>query len=126
MKRLLIVEDDDAVREFLIESLSEHFEVEAAADGLEGLNLFELKESSTSGKIDMLLSDMVMPNMDGLAMIKEVQNIRNLLPTVIISGDPDIDPEDLKKYCDLFFTKPVDPDDLVEALEMLPKTSRAS
>ena len=61
-KKILIVDDDPAIREILCSQLGRlHFQTVAAADGKEGVELFKTE------KPDLVLMDMMMPVMDGLA-----------------------------------------------------------
>ena len=68
--KVLIVEDDSASREFLLDTAeSQGFEARVAMDGLSGLEAF--KEFNP----DMVLSDIRMPKMDGLEMLKEIRKL---------------------------------------------------
>jgi YesN/AraC family two-component response regulator len=68
--KVLIVEDDSASREFLLDTVeSQGFEARVAMDGLSGLEAF--KEFNP----DMVLSDIRMPKMDGLEMLKEIRKL---------------------------------------------------
>lgn len=67
-KRILIVDDDPSVRTLFTDTLqSEGFEVVTAVDGQEGLNL--LKE----GGYDLVLLDVMMPKIDGIGILSELQ-----------------------------------------------------
>ncbi len=66
--KILIVEDEDAMREPLVEAFTkEGFIVASAADGIEGLS------EATKVRPDLILLDINMPNMDGLTMLKELR-----------------------------------------------------
>lgn len=69
MARILVAEDDEAVREFVERALS-HFghSVACVSDGSEALALLE----STEEPFDLLLTDIVMPAMDGIALALRV------------------------------------------------------
>lgn len=80
MARILVVEDVAAVREFVRRALTnEGHHVAAAEDGLKGLAML------ASGDFDLLLTDIVMPGLDGIALAlkvaKEYPNVRILLMT---------------------------------------------
>jgi two-component system cell cycle response regulator CpdR len=80
MARILVVEDVAAVREFVRRALAhDGHEVAVAEDGLRGLALM------TDGDFDLLLTDIVMPGLDGIALAlkvaKEFPDVRILLMT---------------------------------------------
>jgi YesN/AraC family two-component response regulator len=63
------------------------FEVFTASSGFEGLQL--LQENLT--KFDLVISDMKMPEMDGLTFIKNIKELNNSLPCLILSGYSETD-----------------------------------
>lgn len=66
---ILIVEDDDFLREVYVETLTdEGYKVESAIDGEEGMQ--KIKQ----GGYDLVLLDIVMPKMDGLTVIKKIKS----------------------------------------------------
>lgn len=71
--KLLIVDDSTMLRDMLTYALNEggYSEVDEAIDGVEGLN--KAKET----EYDLIISDVNMPNMDGLTMISEVRKLSN-------------------------------------------------
>jgi CheY-like chemotaxis protein len=80
MARILVVEDVAAVREFVRRALvNEGHTVTVAEDGLKGL------AALAAGEFDLLLTDIVMPGLDGIALAlkvaKEYPNVRILLMT---------------------------------------------
>ncbi len=80
--RVLLVEDDAQVRATLAEQLQEQgFRVLAAADGAAGL-------AALSGEIEvaLLVADLTMPGMDGVALIEAAQRARPGLPAILITG----------------------------------------
>lgn len=67
MARILLAEDEAGVREFVRRALAHHgHEVVAVADGLEALR--ELAAADGAARFDLLLTDIVMPQMDGIAL----------------------------------------------------------
>ncbi|MEA2486863.1 MAG: two-component system, OmpR family, alkaline phosphatase synthesis response regulator PhoP [Actinomycetota bacterium] len=85
-KTILIVEDEDAVRElekFILEQ--EGFDVMEARDGLEGLAKAEFK------KPDLILLDLMMPDVSGGRMFDEMKEhpVTAGIPIVVVTGKPD-------------------------------------
>lgn len=74
-KRILVVEDDTFLRELYADVLSaENYKVESAVDGEDALAKMKL------GGYDLVLLDIIMPKMDGLSVMKEMQNSKPLAP----------------------------------------------
>jgi CheY-like chemotaxis protein len=79
--KILIAEDDTAVREFASRALvNAGHEVIAAADGLQALEALENDE------FDLLLSDIVMPELDGIALALKVSRDWPDLPILLMTG----------------------------------------
>lgn len=66
-RRVLIVEDDEPTRRLLAITLRRGYDVLAAADGVEGLEL------ATSGRPDLIITDVMMPRLDGITMVRELR-----------------------------------------------------
>ncbi len=80
--RVLLVDDEDAVREVLTMQLEDFgFAVVPAAGGTEALALLAAGEA-----VDILVTDLSMPGMDGLAVIREVQERLRGLPALLLTG----------------------------------------
>ncbi len=81
MPRILVAEDDGAVREFVARALERQgHEVTSVADG--SAALAELG----AGRYDLLLTDIVMPGLDGIALSLKVAKTHPDLPIVLMSG----------------------------------------
>jgi excisionase family DNA binding protein len=80
-RRLLLVDDDEGTRILLTKMLEQHYDVETAADGAGALET--LRRDAT---VDLMISDLNMPGMDGMALIRAVKGIRPELPVIIITG----------------------------------------
>ena len=83
---VLYVEDENDVREFtakLLDSLLK--KVYVAEDGLEGLKIFEENKND----IDLIISDINMPKIDGLTMCEAIKKINTEIPLVITSAHND-------------------------------------
>ncbi len=83
MSKILIIEDEAAIRRVLFKILSEEndsYQVEDAEDGLEGL------EKIKHNDYDLILCDIKMPKMDGVEVLEAVKKIKPEIPIVMISG----------------------------------------
>lgn len=81
MATILLIDDEDLLREGLSELLgmSDHTVIEAR-DGVEALELFDRQ------KIDLVISDVVMPRMDGVDLVTRLRESHPNLPILTISG----------------------------------------
>jgi two-component system cell cycle sensor histidine kinase/response regulator CckA len=84
--RVLLVEDEDVVRNFAARALSRQgYEVLEAGTGVEALDVMAREE----GKIDIIVSDVIMPEMDGPSMLKEMRKTNPDIKIIFVSGYPD-------------------------------------
>ncbi len=80
---ILLVEDEEAVRAFAKRALiSRGYTVHEAATGTEALEVME----ETGGEIDLVVSDVVMPEMDGPSLLRELRKARPDLKIIFVSG----------------------------------------
>jgi CheY-like chemotaxis protein len=114
-KRILIVEDDNSIRELLVELLqSEGYEVNAAVNGLEGLKYLQTQQNP-----DLILIDLMMPVMDGYTFRTEQLKNKNWsgIPTVVMSAEANAK-EKMKEYhITAFLSKPVELDTILDTVE---------
>jgi len=81
MARILIAEDDAPVREFVTRALQHlGYETVAVEDGLAALAVL------ASGSFDLLLTDIVMPGMDGIALALKAASSHPDMPILLMSG----------------------------------------
>ena len=88
MPKILLIEDEAAIRRVLIKILTEEssdYEVEEASDGLEGI------EKVKDQDYDLVLCDIKMPKMDGVEVLEAVKKLKPEVPIVMISGHGDLD-----------------------------------
>ncbi|WPR71533.1 sigma-54 dependent transcriptional regulator [Flavobacterium sp. NG2] len=88
MPKILIIEDEAAIRRVLSKILCEEnntYEVEEAEDGTVGL------EKIKNNDYDLVLCDIKMPKMDGVEVLEEVKKIKPEIPMVMISGHGDME-----------------------------------
>lgn len=81
-KRILLVDDDDDIRRLMRAFLeADGYEVFSCRNGIRALEVFTAR-----GDVDLLLSDLQMPVMDGVELSQRVTALRPELPVVIVSG----------------------------------------
>lgn len=88
MPKILIIEDEAAIRRVLVKILGEEsdtYTVEEAEDGLVGL------EKIKNDDYDLVLCDIKMPKMDGVEVLEAVKKIKPEIPFVMISGHGDLE-----------------------------------
>lgn len=88
MSKILVIEDEAAIRRVLVKILSEEndkYQVGEAEDGLEGI------EKIKNDDFDLVLCDIKMPKMDGVEVLEAVKKIKPETPIVMISGHGDLD-----------------------------------
>jgi len=111
---VLLAEDDPALRRYLqIVLLRAGYNVFAASDGLEAMKLL------LSHSFDVVVTDAVMPNLSGHELCRFVRSSERLshLPLVLLSA---LDPKNAEtEQADVFLTKPISPERLLECLERL-------
>ena len=115
---VLLVDDNVAVRGLAAKLLEQAgYSVATAADGSEGLQYYQQHQSS----IALLLTDVMMPNMNGLELAEHVLRIDSQLPVLFMSGDA---------LCALrhleFLSKPFRAAELLERVNLLLKRNTRS
>jgi len=84
--RVLLVEDEDVVRSFAMRALKRQgYEVLEASTGVEALEVM----AQNQGRVDIVVSDVVMPEMDGPTLLKELRKTNPDLKIIFVSGYPD-------------------------------------
>lgn len=118
-KHILIVDDSKTVRNliaFIIKK--EGFTITTAEDGLDGL-----EKLYAADKVDLIISDINMPRMDGFTFIKTVreQDAYRDLPIVVLSteGQEHDIQQGLSLGANLYMVKPAQPDKMVKNILML-------
>lgn len=81
MSRILLIDDDDSLRRALRLALEKSgFAVTAVGDGRAGLAAFEIQP------VDLVITDLVMPNMEGVETIRALRKLAPHVPIIAISG----------------------------------------
>ena len=101
---LLIVEDNDELRSFISTSLSNLYNIKEAANGIEALHVLEVSV------VNMIISDIMMPEMDGMELCRRVKGDENYsyLPFIVLSAKTDVDSkiDGLSLGADAYLEKP--------------------
>jgi DNA-binding response OmpR family regulator len=117
MARILLVDDDAIVRETIqYVLLAEPHDVAVAQDGRTALDLFR------QSFFDLVITDIIMPEKDGIEIIREMREMRGTIRILAISGGGRIGNTDFlriaeKLGADAVVAKPFDPDDLIERID---------
>ena len=88
MSKILIIEDEAAIRRVLTKIISEEnetYQVDEAEDGLVGIDMI------LKADFDLVLCDIKMPKMDGVEVLEKIKKIKPEIPIIMISGHGDID-----------------------------------
>jgi DNA-binding NtrC family response regulator len=109
MEKILVVEDEQDIRDVLVETLGRWgYETTAVENGKVGLERFRAE------KFSLIVTDLRMPVMDGLTMLKTIKKEKPLMPIVVITGFPTVDSavESLVEGADQYIVKPIHFEDL--------------
>lgn len=101
---VLVVEDDDDVREYIAQSLNEDFNIATASNGIEGL------EKTLELMPDMIVSDIMMPGMDGIELCTRIKSESAVshIPVILLTAKDSL-PDKEQGYAagaDSYITKP--------------------
>ena len=107
---ILVVDDEPSIRRFAMRALHEEgFDVREAGDGEQALRIVD------AGGVSVLVSDVVMPRLNGVQLMERLARSHPQLPVVLMSGyaAPELAEMGIAAPCALL-TKPFTPDRLVE------------
>ena len=119
MPRILVIDDDAHIRRMLSRMLQQSgYEVKDAADGSEGLRLIR------EAPFDLVLTDLIMPEKEGIEMIIELRTEFPDVKIIAMSGGARMGPEAYLQLADSLgaertFSKPIDRDELIGAIKEL-------
>jgi two-component system, sensor histidine kinase and response regulator len=116
MHRILIVDDEESVRKFLIDTLRfAGYDTISAADGAIGLKMAEQTLP------DLIISDINMPHMDGYAMMEELRNFpqTSIIPIILLTIEDGYQSirRGMVRGADDYLPKPVSPGDVLAAVQ---------
>jgi len=115
--RILIVEDDVQLLQLLQNLLWQYYDVITAENGVEALEVLKLK------RVDLVVSDVIMPEMDGLTLCKSIKDdfITSHIPVVLLTARSETEQliEGLEKGADAYIVKPFHPRHLFVTIKKL-------
>ncbi|CAK7005843.1 MAG: Transcriptional regulatory protein CseB [Peptostreptococcus russellii] len=119
---ILVIEDDKDIQELMVEFLkAKDYYVDAVSDGVKGIQKFKEK------KYDLIILDIMMPNLDGFTTCKMIRNSSNI-PIIFLTALTD-EADQMKGFelgCDDYITKPFSFNLLVKRVEaILKRTTKA-
>lgn len=125
---VLVVDDEPAIRRFAARVLREEgFGVHEAADGAEALELI----STGIANLDIVLSDIVMPRVNGVQLLQTLSTLRPDLPVILMSGYGTVElaEQGIASPC-VVLTKPFSPETLVaevrRCIDLSPRAPRSA
>jgi len=115
-KKILVVDDYLPTRNLLVEALEQTgaYEVSEAENGLDAMKLFK------TGHYDMVISDIMMPGMDGMGLLNAIREIDGSVPIIMITAHPalDLTVKAMKFGAVDFLKKPFDIDELLFKVDL--------
>lgn len=119
-KHILVVEDNQDIRNYICSILHSDYVVTQAENGMIGI------EMANKHYFDLIISDLVMPEMDGIEMCKRLKRSieTDHIPIILLTAKSDIENqiEGLSIGADTYITKPFHPDHLAISVSMLIET----
>jgi DNA-binding response OmpR family regulator len=116
MAKILVIDDDEIMNGMTVQLLSEAgYEAEGAEDGNSGLKILESKS------FDLIVTDIVMPEKEGVETIIAIRDKNKSIPIIAISGGGRIDPQDYLRMAQHFgadytFQKPFEKEPFLAAV----------
>lgn len=120
MTTILVVEDDRNTRLLTVARLKPYFEVFSSSNGLEALDILYAKH------IDLIVADIMMPDMDGYELLKTLRQDKNNLPVLLLTAKQAFEDkrEGFSLGTDDYMTKPVNYEELMWRINALLRRSR--
>lgn len=118
MKRILIAEDEDAIRDFVVINLKRvGYEVVDVPDGEQALRVFE----QSGGDFDVVVLDVMMPGIDGFEVCEKIRAASNSIGIIMLSAkSQEMDKvRGLMTGADDYITKPFSPSELVARVDAI-------
>ncbi len=117
MKKTLLYVDDEEINLFIFRKMFEPlYEVITASSGAEGIKVIK----GSAHRIDLLISDLKMPDISGIKMIEQAQESLHGIPCFLLTGyeiNAEIEKALAANLISQVFNKPFDRQEIVDALE---------
>lgn len=114
MPKILVVDDSPVVKKIVTTTLiKKGFDVREALDGVEALEIL------LSEKIDLVITDLNMPKMDGLQLTREIRKnpIYKRIPIIMLTTNPSEEQKALEAGANLYLKKPVTSEELISHVQ---------
>ncbi|MBQ9215906.1 MAG: response regulator [Prevotella sp.] len=112
--RVLVVDDDAEIGEYISQELGSYYKISSVTSARDALRL--LLSAEPEKQFDLVVSDVMMPEMDGFTMLRMIKTNMNIshIPVVMLTSKADVANrlEGLEKGADAFLAKPFDMDEL--------------
>ncbi|MBR6867983.1 MAG: helix-turn-helix domain-containing protein [Prevotella sp.] len=122
MRRVLIVDDDEEISRYIATELSHYYKFGICHNGREGLKEL-LSPEQNDVPYDLVISDVMMPEMDGFTMLRMIKTNLNLshIPVIMLTSKADVGNrlEGLERGADAFLAKPFNMEELRMNIENL-------
>ncbi len=115
MSTILVVEDDRNTRLLTVARIKHYFDVISASDGQEALDVLYQK------KVDLIVADVMMPNMDGYTLLRTLRQENNDIPILLLTAKQSFEDkqEGFSSGTDDYMTKPVNYEELMWRINAL-------
>jgi len=120
IRRILLVDDEETFLTTVQRHLKRHgFFIETAVNGLEARR--HIEASSETAPFDLVISDVVMPGMDGISLLNWIKRDRPETSVILLTGfgDGDLAVKTVRPNIDTSGSKPITPDALMELIHQV-------
>lgn len=121
MQRLLVVDDEERIRDIIKEYIREEYQVEEASNGVEALNLFKKNEYA------LVILDIMMPNMDGWSVCRNIRKSSSVPIIMLTARGEEYDKLfGFELGVDDYIVKPFSPKELLARIKAIIRRSNDS
>ncbi len=121
-KRILVIDDNRAIRQSVAYILEQNgFGVSEAKDGLEGVLKFKEAVGQGDKDFDLVITDINMPNLDGIGVIKQIREFGSFVPILVLTTESEqskVD-EGRKAGATGWLVKPFNPEALMKTISKI-------